>query len=797
MHISRYAFIKSFPFAICLLFTFVYNCKLSPLYASFPYDTRTDSIRIDHYTLGLEITDFVNKSISGHTVIQATTLVGGISSIRLDLMNFTVDSVKMGGIVFPFTFANDQLFFDWGLSLPSGTLFQVDVYYHGVPHFEPGFGGFHFSSGYAYNIGVAFNEIPHNFGRTWFPCFDNFITRSTYTLEVTTADNHMAVCSGMLDQQTNHGNGTQTWKWEVYQKIPSYLVSVAVSDFDTAAGQYQSITGNMVPYLFAARSNIIPAMTGSFQNVQAAFDIYENLYGPYRWDRVGYCVLPVASGAMEHAMNIAYPSALINGQLTYEDIVAHELSHHWWGNLVTCRTAEDMWINEGMAVYSEYVYNEQLYGRTGYDALVRNAHKELLHKAHVSDNGYWPVSGVPQQYTYGVTSYQKGADMVHTLRSYLGDSLFFQGLQHVLEFNAYTDMDAAELRDSLEAATGVQLDDFFADWIMTGGWLQYSIDSLQYVPNGNMYDVTLYVHQKTVGRTHLAHNVPFTITIIDPDFHQQIIPVTLSGEYDVITFSSALLPAYWALNLDERLSQAVTADQRKITSTGNQNISHANLNIQVTGLTDSILLITEHNWVAPDPVKDWSKGLLISPQRYWRIGGIWNGNPQINATFAYTGRTSGTNSYLDHLLITGTEDSLTLLYRPSPAHDWEICPFPFTRNMGNPTDLVGTFTVNGIQPGEYTWAVKGGTVSVQNPALPSWKISPNPASDQWNLHLDMEISGHLSYRLIDIQGHVIETNAIQKNLIQVGDTSLPVGVYIIQIFDKQNLIGFEKIIKSL
>lgn len=796
MYYLRNRYIKPFQLGICLLFTIVYNCKFSDLYASFPYDTRTDSIRIDHYTLELEITDFVNKSISGKTEIQGSALVNGLTSIRLDLMSFTVDSVKMGGNIFPFTFANDQLFFDWGTPLSAGTAFQVEVYYHGVPHFEAGFGGFHFSSGYAYNIGVAFNEIPHNFGRTWFPCFDNFITRSTYTLDITTADNHMAVCSGVLAQQTDNGNGTQTWTWEVYQKIPSYLVSVAVSDFVTSTGQYQSITGNMVPYLFAARSSIIPAMTGSFQHVLAAFDIYENLYGPYRWDRVGYCLLPVTSGAMEHAMNIAYPTALINGQLTYEDIVAHELSHHWWGNLVTCRTAEDMWINEGMAVYSEYVYNEQLYGRSSYNSLVRNAHKELLHKAHVSDNGYWPVSGVPQQYTYGVTSYQKGADMVHTLRSYLGDSLFFLGLQHVLESNAYSDMDAAELRDSLEVATGMPLDDFFTDWITTGGWLQFSIDSLIYTPNGNVYDVTLHVHQKTAGRSHFAHNVPFTITIINSDFDQETIPITLSGEYDAITFSTALLPAYWALNLDERLSQAVTGDQRVITGMGNHNISHANLNIQVTGITDSILLITEHNWVAPDPVKDWTKGLLISPQRYWRIGGIWNGNSQINATFSYNGRTMGTNSHLDHLLISGSEDSITLLYRPSPAYDWTICPFPFTHNPGNPTDLVGTFSVTGIQPGEYTWAIKGGTVSLQNPALPSWKISPNPASDQWNLHLDMEISSHLSYRLIDIQGHVIDNQIIKKNITQVGTPSLPAGVYILQIFDKQNLIGFEKIIKS-
>src|SRR5688572_14387829 len=183
-------------------------------------------------------------------------------------------------------------------------------------------------------------------------------------------------------------------------------------------------------------------MKNSFINLEAAFDIYENKFGPYRWDRVGYMLESMNSGAMEHAMNIGYPALLANGTLTYESIVVHELSHHWWGDLITCRTAEDMWINEGTAVFCEHVFTEDFYGRDQYLTNIRADVKELIRVCHLpdpnGDDGYWPLSGVPLNHTYGATTYNKGALMIHSMRPYLGDSLFFAGLKQLLTDNMFS-----------------------------------------------------------------------------------------------------------------------------------------------------------------------------------------------------------------------------------------------------------------------------------------------------------------------------------------------------------------------
>jgi hypothetical protein len=156
------------------------------------------------------------------------------------------------------------------------------------------------------------------------------------------------------------------------------------------------------------------------------------------------------------------------------------------------------------------------------------------------------------------------------------------------------------------------------------------------------------------------------------------------------------------------------------------------MNLNVTNLVDSVYMVVEHNWAAPDPVADWTKGYTISPQRYWRVDGIWTPGTTFDATIVYNGKLTGTNSRLDNLLITGTEDSLILLYRPNRATDWEEYP-NYTVNMGVPTDKVGNMIIHNLQKGEYTLALKGQTIGIEEPTNPISNLYPNPTSNLVNI----------------------------------------------------------------
>jgi len=674
---------------------------------SFPHDTRSDSISIDHYNVHLDVRDFSTFVLKGHTQIMFRPLVNNISEIKLDLIGPAIDSVHdASGNLLSFTAAPLGYKINLGGTYNVGNSTSIEVFYHGTTVQDPSFGGFYFNSSYAYNVGVSLDDIPHNYGKTWFPCFDNFTTRSTYDLFVTTLPQHDAACGGVFQSTAIHPDLSETHHWKINQTIPSYLVSVAVSNYVFVNDTFTDYQDNPVPVQLAARASDTTNLKNSFVNLESAFDIFEEKWGPYRWDRVGYVLVPMTGGAMEHAMNIAFPQLAANGNLSWQSVMAHELAHHWWGNLVTCRTAEDMWINEGSAVYCEYVFAEGFTGRSAYESDVRNQHKELLRTCHINDEGYWPLSGVPLEHTYGQTTYSKGADMIHTLRAYLGDDLFFTGLAELLEQNKFSDMDAIEYRDDLSAITGVNLDNFFADWIFQGGWPHVSIDSLT-VEAGNVhYLVTVHLKQKLVGRSNYGNQIPVTLTLRDNDWNTYEETIYSSGMNNAVTVIVPFHPTLGYLNRDELISHAVTGTYSTFNTTGSKTLGHSNLTLQVQHITDSAFVVVEHNWAAPDPVQDASSGYLISPQRYWRVDGIWKEDFSTNATFRYSGVLSGGTSHLDHLLITGTEDSIVLLYRPDRSADWYEFP-TYTKTMGNVNDKTGTLNVTDLQKGEYAIALKG------------------------------------------------------------------------------------------
>lgn len=769
------------------------------LLTPYPYDTRSDSIDLVHFTINLNITDFTNKVLTGYTEIRFTPLVNNIQQIRLDLMTLMVDSViwVSDGSSLGFNQVSEAL----NISFPStqniSDTNNFRVYYHGVPSHDPTFGGFYFQSGFAYSVGVSLSDIPHNYGRTWFPCFDNFTERSSYDFIITTQDIHTAVCGGLLINSINNGNGTSTHSWHISQQIPSYLPSVAVNNFAFLQDTVMSITNQVIPIILAARPSDTTNVKNSFIHLKNAFHIFEYRFGPYRWDRIGYCIVPMTAGAMEHAMNIAYPIILANGSTSYQDIMAHELSHHWFGNLITCRTAEDMWINEGSAAYCEYIFNELLNGPATYRTMVRNSHKSLLQTAHIDDNGYWPLSGMPQDYTYGVTTYTKGADVLHTLRSYLGDAAFFNGLSQLLTQNAFDDVDADEYRDDLSAITGYNLSDYFDTWIFQGGWPHFAIDSIQVSPSGMNYDVQVHLRQKLVGRANYGNNVPFTLNLRDAQWNLYETTITTGGNTDVVNLTVPILPVFYALNLDEKISHAVTAENRTINTTGTYNLSHANMTLNVSAVADSVYFLVEHNWAPADPMINTTAQIQVSPQRYWRVDGLWNSSFMTSATVAYNGRTTGSNSHLDHLLITGTEDSLVLLYRPGPGYDWTEYG-DYTLNTGpNHTDKAGSVIINTLIKGEYTLGYRGGLTGIEENTAQLMQVYPNPTLNTWRITLKSENLQNPSFRIYDSRGKMVSAYSnIQGNDFLIDGSNYPAGIYFLCLYNRGQLIANHKIIKQ-
>lgn len=747
-------------------------------------NSRSDTIDITHYNVDLDITDFVTKIIKGSCEISFKSKVNGVNELPLDLLRLTVDSVKQNNSMLAFSY-NDTLLRVAIPTLNAGDSAKVRVYYRGVPQGDAsGWGGFYFQGGYAFNLGVGFDADPHNYGRVWHPCFDNFVERATYRFAITTTGGKIAYCNGSLINDTTIGT-LRTRTWYMNDEIPTYLASVAVASYTQVTSAYNGIQ-RQIPVVLAALPGDTNNLKNSFINLHNAMSAFENAYGPYVWDRVGYCLVPFSSGAMEHASNIAYPRVAANGTLGYEaDLMAHELAHQWWGDQATCTTAEDMWLNEGWATYSQHIFTEAVYGRQAYKAAVRSNHEEVLHYTHLKEGGYRAVSGLPHQYTYSDHVYLKGADVAHTLRGYMGDSLFFKGIKAYMTNYKFRDAGSADFRNVLMDSTGINLTDFFNNWVFNPGFPHFSVDSFASVQNGASYDVTVYVKQKLTGTTMLYSNVPLQLTFIDPLFNELIKHIIVNGITSSYTFSLPFNPSYAGLNLDEKINDATAPEMKFIKAIGTVNFPNARMSLTVRNVTDSVFVKIDHNYTSPDPFKVNTGQFRLSPNRYWKVDGVFNAGFDASARLYYDGRNiqSGGNGSLDNQLITTSEDSLVLLYRKDASDDWEMFPH-YTKNvLTNLNDKYGFVTVDTLKKGEYVFGMLRYPLEMitSDEGLSELKFYPNPGSEQFRYELPVSFKDDIVLvKIYDSTGRlIIEKYAKPSESIDMKAASK--GVYYIEV----------------
>lgn len=712
----------------------------------------SDTLDALSYTLSITNFDFTNHEITAHADIELTAKVSNLGQIKLELMDLTVDQVMVEGIAVPGFTHNDYI-----LNIPltnpisPGDTIVVSVNYHGEP-FHEDWGGFHWSGNYCFNLGVGFVSIPHNLGKTWFPCIDDFHDRALYTIYATVDEGLDAVCGGLLDEIINNGNGTLTYKWTLAQSVPTYLASVAVGDYARWTNTYNGIEED-IPVEIWVMPQDSDVVAGSFVHLDEIMQIFEESFGPYRWDRIGY--VGTAIGAMEHATNVAYPHFAVTGGLQYESLYAHELSHMWFGDNVTCASAEDMWLNEGWAVFCDALSQEGLYGKTQYLDFIRAKHKQIIQYCHTSsgDGSYFPLNQIPQDYTYAMTAYDRGATVVHTLRGYLGDSVFFDAMAGYNEYFQHNYASSEDLRDFLTGYTGTNMTGWFDNWVFNSGTPEYSIDSFNVVPNVNGSVVTVFMRQKRHGPFFIGNSNRVELTFMDSDWNRHEEIMTFDGSTGSSAFTLLFEPVAVFLDLNEKMCDATTDYADTIKQTGTYNYGNTFFKLEVDQITDSAFIRIEHHWAPPDSLKNPVQGLKISPYRYWKFDGILPEDFAATGVFMYN-----KSSFLDDSLIFTQNDSVVMLYRPATNYDWQFVDFTQVGIWS-----IGNLFIENLQKGEYALAVCDETfVRIKN--NPSKKnsglhIYPNPSKNCF--YIDTDRSGKLF--IFDTNGRLTDTMIIPAN----------------------------------
>lgn len=767
---------------------------------------RSDTIDVLDYKINLDFTQMSSAIISGECRVKFQCKMDNIDGISLDLLQFTVDSLKQGNSIITYSYNDTLLRAHLGGILMENDIDSVTVYYSGTPQTDPsGFGGFYFQGNYAYNLGVGFQADPHNYGRTWHPCFDNFVERATYDITMITPNGITGYSNGYIESESVGANNENIRRWILEENIPTYLACVGAAPYTHVNQEYlSSLTSNQIPVMLIAEPQDTTNFKNSFANLFGAMDVFETNYGPYVWNKIAFALVPFNGGAMEHATCIMYPKVTANGNLQYETLMAHELSHHWWGNLVTCRTSEDMWINEGIASFSESLFLEHVYDYDRYIQELKSVHRDVIQKAHLNDGDFYPLSGVPHSVTYGDHSYSKGSTMMHNLRTQMGDVDFFEGLNYIQTNFAFQDIDASEFRDALEASSGQDLTPFFDGYVFNPGFNGFEIDSFTVFPNGNDFEVELYIQQKLFEAPDFFQDIPIEVTFVDSDKTKYSSQVTLSGEFTSATVTVPFSPEMIYLNGNNGLLNAVTGENKWLTEPSTYLMNYPYFFMNVQNASDSNLFRVDHFRVAPDPIQSTytSHQFVISEDRYWKVDGIWSADLDIKGRFTFDARnTSGGNLDLSlfnaHNGVDFNEDSIVLLYRPDQYHDWEEIEYTDYSTLGSPTDGYARYEIEGLQKGEYTFGFRKNIANVTEVMKQKQivEVYPNPATDQVTVNFE-DIKGTKTIVVQDMEGKILDEIRTDKVKYIIHTRTFPQGSYNLVFIKNDRLIGAQKLIKQ-
>jgi aminopeptidase N len=412
-----------------------------------------------YYRLNLTI-DEQQRTVSGDVTMVADSRVGSLTTVPLDFFdNMQVDSVVAAGQSVAFTHTDNILTVTLPNPVGPGGHFFVRVFYSGTPA-QVGFGSFGFDSHQGTPIIWSLSE-PEG-ARTWWPSNDDPSDKAdSADVYLTVRDDLVATSNGALESTVDNGDGTKTYHWRERYPIATYLISVAISNYQSITDWYVTTGGDSMEVTHYVYPESYDDALVSFSTTVSMIEAFAAVFGeyPFLTEKYGHAEFPWG-GAMEHQCNTSYGTWLITGDHYFDWIVAHELAHQWWGDMVTCETWPDIWLNEGFATYSEAIWVESQGGLSAYLDYMRSID-------YYSSGGNFAGPVYDPNELFNETVYEKGGWVLHMLRHVLGDEAFFQALWDYghdpeLVYGAAT---TEEMQAVFEASSGVDLDWFFQEWV--------------------------------------------------------------------------------------------------------------------------------------------------------------------------------------------------------------------------------------------------------------------------------------------------------------------------------------------
>ncbi|CAM4091534.1 M1 family metallopeptidase [Janibacter anophelis] len=410
------------------------------------------SFDVEHYDLVLDYKIAGNR-LSGEAVLRCRALED-VSRIELDLHALKVARVQVDGAAIKYTHRSERLAVTLGRTVEQGDGFEVAVRYSGTPKQirsrRLGEAGWE-----ELEDGVLVAAQPHG-SPSWFPCNDRPDNKATYDIALTTAKGYHVAVAGELADRSTRGQST-TWTYRQDDPMATYLATVQI-------GRYEVIEqeGGPVPV------RVVAPVDRPREGFEAAFGLQPQMLGFYAELFGDYPFASYTAVITDDDLEIPLESQGLStfGRNFMRDdwecirLVAHELSHQWWGNSVTLTHWRDIWLHEGFACYSEWLWSERI------GLMTVGERAEVHHERVRTDDGDELLLGDPgPDLMFDDRVYKRGALTLHALRCRIGDHAFFEVLQTWTAAMRHANVTTEMFIEHAERVTGLQLRDLFERWL--------------------------------------------------------------------------------------------------------------------------------------------------------------------------------------------------------------------------------------------------------------------------------------------------------------------------------------------
>lgn len=433
---------------------------------------RQPGVDVQHYTFRISLSD-ESDEISGSAIVDLRFVSDGVESVALDLASvatdgkgMTVTGVTSSGGVLSYKHENDRLVISLPSSPRAGERRQFTVDYHGVPA-----GGLNIGKN-KFGERTFFSNNWPDMARQWLPAIDHPYDKASSEFLVTAPAKYQVVANGVLEEERDLDGGRRLTHWSQHEPIATWLNNIGVARF--SARHIGSVSG--IPLQTWVFPQDRDAGSSTFDGpMRQAIEFFQNRIGPYPYDKLAAVQATSFSGGMENASAIFYGEKSVTGKPAF-GLVAHEVAHQWFGDSVTEKDWDDVWLSEGFATYFSMLAVEHYEGRDAFAAALRQARQDIF-KAEKKLPGIAVIQTKPWNGIPNAIVYRKGAWTLHMLRNRLGDEKFRAGIRQYYRLYRDSNVSTADFIKVMEESSGMDLGSFFRQWldragspVLEGGW---------------------------------------------------------------------------------------------------------------------------------------------------------------------------------------------------------------------------------------------------------------------------------------------------------------------------------------